>query len=59
MARRMSKEEKEWQAESDARTITRYGEIMNDTDRLDAAKNHIAKEAEKAAAALKAMQDYK
>ena len=33
----MDKRELEWQAESDAETIARYNEIINDKPRLDRA----------------------
>lgn len=43
--RSMSAEEKRWQAESDARTLANYQEIMNDRSRRSAAIAQAKKEA--------------
>lgn len=37
MAKKLSFDEKRWQAEEDARTMARYQEIMSDTKRKSAA----------------------
>jgi hypothetical protein len=53
---KMSKEEKQWQAESDARTLARYQEIMADNKRRTAASKWAKSEAarlEKSANAMK------
>lgn len=39
----MSEEELKWQAESDARTLEQYQEIINDKERLDRAMKMAAK----------------
>lgn len=38
MARRMSKEEKQWMADEDVRTLERYQELMNDSARMGRAR---------------------
>ena len=45
MATKMSKQDLQWQAESDASTMARYQEIMSDKSRM----NRAIKEAEKQA----------
>ena len=42
----MSKQEKQWQAESDARTLTEAQEIRSDADRYKAAKRELKKQVE-------------
>jgi D-serine dehydratase len=42
----MSKQEKQWQAEDDARTLTRYAEIQADEGRLEAAQKLLEEQAE-------------
>jgi len=56
MAKRLSraKQEKRWEAESDAHTITRYGAICADASRLKAAQNILEEEAAATAVALQA-----
>lgn len=56
---KLDKQEKEWRAEDDARTIKRHAEIIGDEERYQMAKDYIIKEAEKAAAALKIADSYK
>lgn len=45
MARKISEEEKRWQAAEDARTMARYQEIMNDSKRKKAAMSQARAEA--------------
>ena len=42
----MTKDEQQWQAEEDARTIERYNEIINDKSRLDRAMKAAKKQVE-------------
>lgn len=42
----MSKQEKQWQAEDDARILTRYAEIQADEGRLEAAQKLLEEQAE-------------
>ena len=54
---RKSKQELQWQAEDDARTMARYQEIMSDTKRMNRAIKAAQQEAnnlEKRASAMKA-----
>lgn len=46
MARKMTAEEKRWQAEDDARTLARYQELLSDKTRLNAAKKEAKSQAE-------------
>lgn len=46
MARKMTAEEKRWQAEDDARTLARYQELLSDKTRLNAAKKEAKNQAE-------------
>lgn len=48
MADKMSKQDQQWQAESDARTMAQYQEILSDKARM----NRAIKEANKQAAEL-------
>ena len=48
MATKMSKQDQQWQAESDARTMAQYQEILGDKARM----NRAIKEANKQAAEL-------
>lgn len=43
----MNESEKKWQAESDANTMSRYEEIINDKKRLGAARSYAQKESKK------------
>lgn len=56
MAKKFNSMEKQWQAEEDARTLSRYQEIMNDSRRKNAAMKQAKLEAtrlEKQANAMK------
>lgn len=44
--RKMTEDELRWQAESDARTIEQYNEIINDKPRLDRAMKAAKKQVE-------------
>ena len=46
MDKKLSKEDLEWQAQDDARTIERYNEIINDKPRLDRAMKAAKKQVE-------------
>lgn len=62
MANSISKEEASWRAESDAETMRRYQEILNDKTRLNAAikkASAMAKDYEKRASAMKAASTIK
>lgn len=48
----LSKQEKVWRAEDDARTLTRYAEIVADNERLTMAQDFLEKEAEKISSVL-------
>lgn len=53
---KLSKEELQWQAESDARTLAQYEEIMQDSSRKRAAVNQAKKEAAKLQKRVSVMQ---
>lgn len=58
----LSKDEAAWRAESDAETMRRYQEILNDKARLNAAvkkASAMAKDYEKRATAMKAASSVK
>lgn len=44
---KLSADEKRWQAESDANTLMRYQEILNDKRRMQAAQKEASRQAEK------------
>lgn len=47
---KISKEEKQWRAECDARTLAEYQEILSDKSRLRMAKTQAAKQAKELSA---------
>lgn len=57
MARKMSADEKWWQAQDDAAAIKRYFEITGDSKRKDAAVGVIRKELQEADKALKTVNN--
>lgn len=46
MTRKMTAEEKKWQAEDDARTLARYQELLQDKTRLNNAKKEAKNQAQ-------------
>ena len=52
---KMTKDEQQWQAEEDARTIERYNEIINDKPRLDRAMKAAEKQVENLTERAKAL----
>ena len=62
MAAKVSKQDLQWQAESDASTMARYQEIMNDKARMNRAikeANKQAQELTKRASAMKSAANIK
>lgn len=52
---KMTKDEQQWQAEDDARTIERYNEIINDKPRLNRAMKAAKKQVENLTERAKAL----
>lgn len=57
MATKMSKQDLQWQAESDASTMARYQEIMNDKARMNRAIKEANKQAQELSKRANAMQN--
>lgn len=50
---KLSAQEKQWRAEDDARTLSRYQQIMSDKSRMNAANKALNKQIKEAEASLK------
>ena len=50
---KLSVQEKQWRAEDDARTLTRYQQIVSDKSRMSAANKALNKQIKEAEAGLK------